>query len=413
MKITAPALALALVAIAASSCDCGGPELCTSNAQCDATGQGFSACKLDEGICICTDDRGCGQDEFCNAVGRCQTIAGCETNEDCGASEQGLFCDVTSSQCLSLQECGPNEGQSCCTLDSQCPFRQVCDKLTLKCVEGCRDDADCLIGEGCVGARLGNLGQCGTACTADNLCGFGQLCNLTTGICEDDGRGPYCLGCEGGVASDDCGDKGNYCLTDDVNGGEFCGVDCYGNEACPNGYDCQDVIIIPPSAPFCTFPEICDIAEGATSGLCTRSLTACTVDEECPEGPPGGDCFERTGRHGSCAVDPQVPCKLDSDCPEGTCIRIECLGSEGGGFGHCTCTRNSDCPSDKCLGADASDPANPVTGHCELSGHRCFEDADCDVIACVEGGCLIGRNCAPSNDRTCRDVLPEPPATTP
>lgn len=407
------AFALAFVGLVAAGCNCGGPALCTTDAQCDATGEGFSACKLDEGICICTDDRGCGQDEFCNALGRCQTIAGCVTNEDCGDNGQGLFCDITTSQCLSLQECNPAEGQTCCSLDSQCPFRQICDTLTLTCVDGCRDDGDCLIGEGCAGAGFGRLGTCGTACTADNLCAFGELCNLTAGLCELDTRGPYCQGCEGGVASDDCGTKGNYCLTDSVNGGEFCGVDCYGEEACPNGYECQDVIIIPPSAPFCTFPESCEIAEGQASGVCTRSLTTCTTDEECPEGPPGGDCFASTGRNGSCAVDPNIGCTFDADCPEGSCIRIECRGGEGDVFGHCSCTRNSDCPADECDGADLSDPQHPVRGFCKLSGHGCFEDVDCDVISCVEGGCLIGSNCAPSNDRSCRDLLPdEPPATT-
>jgi hypothetical protein len=400
---------------ACGNCAQSGP--CTSDFECDATGQGFQACDLDSGLCVCKDDRACGPDEFCNAVGRCQTVSGCGTNDDCGGGDSGLFCDVTTSQCLSLLECSPEQGQSCCSLDSQCPFRQICDTLTLTCVEGCRGNADCLIGEGCTGAGFGALGVCGTRCTDDNLCANGELCNLTTGQCELDTRGPYCLGCAGGVASDDCGDFGNYCLTDSVNGGEFCGVDCYAGEACPQGYGCSDVIIIPPSAPFCTFPEICVIADGAGSGVCSRSTgTACVQDEDCPEGPPGGDCHIQTnGRFGSCALDPNINCQSDADCTSvdgDECIRIECRGGEGDSFGHCTCTRDSDCPVDVCVGADLSDPNNPVQGHCELSGHDCFEAFECDIITCVEGGCLIGANCAPSNDRSCRDldVTPAPPA---
>jgi hypothetical protein len=147
--------------------------------------------------------------------------------------------------------------------------------------------------------------------------------------------------------------------------------------------------------------------------MCTRSLTACAVDEDCPEGPPGGDCFQQVGRRGSCAVDTNIECGEDSDCPEGSCILIECRGSEGERFGHCSCTRDSDCPRDECDGSDLSDPNNPVLGFCKLSGHDCYEDFECDVITCVEGGCLIGSNCAPSNDRSCRDVLPDAPPATP
>ena len=399
---------LLLVAGALSGCNCGGTGLCTSDAQCDATGQGYSTCDLKQGICLCNDDRACGPNEHCNALGRCQAVAGCSTNDDCATD---LFCDITSSNCLSVQECNPQTGQTCCTLDDQCPFRNICDALTLTCVPGCRDNGDCLIGEGCVGAGFGRLGQCGTACTADNLCPAGDLCNLARGVCEVDTRGPYCLSCAGGVGSHDCRTPGNYCLTDDVNGGEFCGVDCFSGEACPNAYSCQDVIIVPPAAPFCTFPESCVIPGGQPTGNCSRNTAStCAQSEDCPEGPPFGDCRQRVGRSGSCtAPNSNVDCAVDADCPGGTCVLINCVGSEAGGFGVCTCTRDSDCPTDSCVNADLSDPNNPVEGHCELSGHRCFTDPDCDVIACTQGGCLIGSNCAPSNDRSCRDLLPVTP----
>ena len=44
-------------------------------------------------------------------------------------------CDVTTGECLASAVCGTD--QSCCSLDSQCPFRQVCDQLTNACVSGC------------------------------------------------------------------------------------------------------------------------------------------------------------------------------------------------------------------------------------------------------------------------------------
>ena len=61
----------------------------------------------------------------------------------------------------------------------------------------------------------------------------------------------------------------------------------------------------------------------------------------------------------------------------------------------------------------AANPVRPVhsadcpgnqLGHCLIGGHRCYDSADCDVIACVNGGCLIGANCAPDEGLTCRDM---------
>lgn len=408
MRFAAAALLLVTsVLLGGGNCVSAGP--CTDDAQCDATGEGYTGCNLETGFCVCKDDRGCGENEVCNALGRCQTVAGCQSNDDCGdGGGQDLFCDVVSAQCLSVQECNPAEGQRCCTLDDQCPYRQICDGLTLTCVEGCRDNADCLVlqGEGCVGASLGRLGICADQCTDDSLCPLGSICNLGEGVCEIDTRGPYCQGCSGGVASDDCGGYGNYCLVDSVNGGEFCGVDCSRQQACPNGYSCTDVVII-PSTYICLFPEICDIPEGQGTGNCTRTGGPCAVDEDCPQGPPFGDCKERAGRAGSCELDPGVDCERDSDCAEGTCNLIACLGSEGDNTGFCSCTRDTDCPRDTCEGADNT-ATPPVAGHCELSGHECYLDFECDVIACVEGGCLIGQNCAPADGRNCNDFLPDP-----
>ena len=82
-----------------------------------------------------------------------------------------------------------------------------------------------------------------------------------------------------------------------------------------------------------------------------------------------------------------------------------CSGGENAAIGFCGCVIDADCPSDTCRGADLSDPANPIKGRCYLSGRQCFDDeTDCNVISCVKGGCLIGRNCAPDQDRRCQDL---------
>lgn len=400
MRISLPPVVSAFILVAGflAGCPPASVTQCTADAQCDPRGQGFNICNLSDGTCLCTDDRGCGDGELCNALGRCQSDSGCNSNDECST---GTFCDVTQSQCLAVDECG--SGATCCVLDSQCPFGQVCEGLGKKCTPGCRDEADCILGQACVRGLGQPLGQCAAGvCSGDNLCKFGEVCNAN-GQCVRDNRGDFCLGCAGGVASDDCGTPGNFCLTDSVNGGEFCGVDCRSGETCPFGYNCNDVIIIPPQAPFCN-SEICDIAQGAQSGRCTNGGNTCRSDDDCAIGAPGGNCPRADV--GNCRIDQIRSCTNDTECGDGDeCIKQECQFREGAAFGHCTCTRNSDCPNDRCV------DISPVTteGHCELSGARCFNDVECAaIISCVDGGCFIGSNCAPQDGRTCRDLLPSP-----
>jgi hypothetical protein len=218
-------------------------------------------------------------------------------------------------------------------------------------------------------------------------------------------RGPFCEPCANTGETDECEGGGNYCLvdqTDPTAQSYFCGVDCSQGQPCPFGYGCIDVVIIPQN-------EICGREVCTGAGTCSSSTTAgCTVDEDCPFGGPGGNCPRAST--GNCVSDVTKPCDVDGDCcaggdcPEGSCAKQLCVGGESAATGYCTCTKDSDCFRDECDDADVTDPANPVLGHCSLSGHDCFEDLDCDTIACVNGGCLLGSNCAPANDRSCRDL---------
>jgi hypothetical protein len=413
-------LTLAWVCGAAACQGCGETvTACAADADCQAIDP-FLKCDLAFGTCACTDDRACGPDEFCNVVGRCQPVSGCLSNKDCPASGPGeceqQFCDTTSGQCKGVCECGSEPGDICCTLDSQCGYGSVCDAFAGRCVDGCRNDGDCRLGEGCVGSGLGGtLGECAAGvCTGDNLCGFGELCNIESGECTFDARGPYCFGCAGGLASDDCGNPANYCLvdtTDPTRQSSFCGVDCNAQEPCPFGYTCSDVIVVgPPFTPQCG-AEACVLDGTGAAGFCSfNTAVSCESDADCPIGLPGGDCPR--GQTGHCLLDQETECTKDSDCcedptacPEGSCLKQVCSGGEGDAFGFCSCTKDTDCPRDECVGADMTDPLNPIQGNCRLSGHRCYEEIDCDVISCVDGGCRIGANCAPANDRSCRELI--------
>lgn len=388
--------------------------VCSDDAQCGE----FRRCDVPTGECRCVDDRGCSDGEFCNAAGLCQPRTGCSSNADCdpgdGSTCSASFCDVNAAQCVNACVCEPAEGETCCALDGQCGFGQICNRLTQKCVEGCRSDGDCGLAAACIkNAPDAPVGACvAGACAADFQCQFGESCNIENQQCVFDTRGPYCASCSGGVASDDCGSPANYCLTDtSVNTrSEYCGVDCSQGQPCPRGFTCNDVIIIPSTTPFCQPAEVCEKDDPEDEmGTCSRFPSVmCALDEDCPEGPPGSDCPR--AEVGNCAQDDTRACSTDAECcdegacPEGSCLKQRCLVGEGEAFGNCSCTRDIDCPRDRCVGADLSVPDDPRAGACELSGHTCYEDIDCDVISCVNGGCLIGQNCAPGNDRNCRDV---------
>jgi hypothetical protein len=392
-----------------------GTGSCVSHDECGE----YQACDMDTGACICVDDRGCGDGEFCNAAARCQALSGCRTNSDCLVVEDDLcgssFCDITSNRCIGYCECDPEEDEVCCSLDSQCAYNEICEDFSGKCRSGCRSDGDCMPGYGCTDIQAGGgVGVCTEGiCTANNQCKYGELCNLETGECIFDSRGPYCESCTGGVASEDCGDPGNYCLldtTDPTGQASFCGVNCAQGQACPNGYSCNEVIILPSSTPTCGV-EICVITEGQPTGYCSQNTTInCSANADCPMGPPGGNCPRAVT--GNCLIDQTQDCTEDIECcsdptacPEGSCVKQRCRGGEGSAYGVCSCTRDLDCPRDECRGADLTDMDNPITGYCHLSGHPCYEDIDCDVIACIRGGCRIGANCTTGNDRSCRDIL--------
>ena len=220
-----------LVSVGGIGCETekGSDGLCRVHEDCGE----YQACDMDTGACICIDDRGCGDGEFCNTAARCQALSGCRTNADCLVIEDDLcgssFCDIGTSRCVGYCECDPDEGETCCTQDTHCPFDQICDSFSGKCSDGCRSDGDCKPGSGCTDLTAGGgVGQCTEGiCTANNQCDYQELCNLETGECTYDSRGPYCEACTGGVASEDCGDPGNYCLldtTDPTGNSEFCGV---------------------------------------------------------------------------------------------------------------------------------------------------------------------------------------------
>lgn len=382
--------------------------LCESDAQCTLPG---TRCDVEAGRCVCASDEACETGFFCNNAGVCQALAGCTSNRDC---PDETFCDALSGICLA----GPAEVLgSACGLSSHCPYGSVCDSGS--CVEGCFDDGDCALGVACLDGRC----QPGV-CSEDAFCDFGQACN-DAGECKDDFRGPYCRGCTQRTAAnpEPCDGPRNFCLVNNRELGgftNFCGVDCSLGQPCPNGFACNGVLILtqdvcrgsaqcqcnPNQLRFaeatCTVPQPCT-PEGPNSDSCAvEGVAACNGGTE---GGPNSCIVQRGNLEGNCTCTTDDECAEGATCTSGLCcsgtVRPErqCVGGEGTVSGFCTCATDDDCPRDNCDGS---------RGACAITGRPCTPgNDDCGPIACVDGACLIGQNCAPEQGLSCSDVSGE------
>ncbi len=136
-----------------------------------------------------------------------------------------------------------------CAQSLDCPIEAFCEGG--ECLSGCREDTDCLAGQGCGGEC-----EC-VALPCENSysdCSFGESCNLETGVCEPDLSGhcePCLSDCDGG----ECLSWGEL--------GDFCLIDCVLSdlESCPSGYECLDIF-----------------GESGSQGVCVADCP--TVEEE-------------------------------------------------------------------------------------------------------------------------------------
>ena len=371
--LAAPLLLLAALAAGPGCTDDPGLQGgCVDDAWClREVGPGWECSDLfSPRICVCTGDQSCGPNEFCNEAGACQALVGCVTNDDCA---DDLFCNRETERCMQKQRC---------TNDLHCPIGSLCDTLTYRCEPGCRVSGDCPLGMVCRpdpsdpgGSK--NLCELGP-CDDDSFCDLVQICEYDAAagdsFCVDDDRGPYCRECQftpGGAVGGYCDQPGNYCLMD-TSGPllpGFCGVDCGADQPCPNGFSCHHVVILTQST--CGRDSDCR-PTGAT----------CAADDDCP----GGRCAIPQGETlGQCA---------------GRCVR-----HEGAAFGFCSCVEDFDCPQDTCDSTSLS--CGLTRSPCQTGGGQCKGQLSCVNLNGI-GGCVIGKNCAPSEGITCTEVRMQP-----
>lgn len=402
-------LAAACLAVAGCRSDGGvAAASCESDAECTAPG---TRCDVANKRCICATSEACSDGHFCNRAGVCQALSGCTRSADC---VEGSYCDIGTGRCLAGP---PLMVGSACGLASHCPYNHVCEDGT--CVMGCYDDGDCRLGEACFDG-LCSAGVCSNA----GFCKYGELCR--NNLCGRDNRGPYCRGCTFRTAQNPnpCDDRRNFCLVNSLELGgftQFCGVDCSLGQGCPNGYDCRGVVIL--TEQVCTFTAECRCDRNRI----TFPDTVCALQQVCdprlPNGAPDPNASACVaaghptcnggvqGGAASCIVtrgqqEGFCTCGTDDDCGEGgSCIggaccsgRIrddrQCAVGESRVSGFCTCGTDDDCPRDVCEG-----------GRCAITGLPCTPGQDdCGPIPCVNGGCLIGRNCAPLEGLSCSVV---------
>ena len=168
---------------------------------------------------------------------------------------------------------------------------------------------------------------------------------------------------DGGPPPRDAGprDGGTVCDTSEL----ACGASCcrYG-ELCRTGECVQDV-----RGPYC---RACTPPSGANPNPCDDPTSRCL------DTPPNSYCG--------------VDCALGQVCPHGYECRDISIATGGG-----PCAGNQDCPMDAC---------DPATNTCTLTGRPCATGAaPCGPIACVEGACLVGRNCIPVEGLSCANLL--------
>jgi hypothetical protein len=303
----------------------------------------------------------------CGCAGGERLRSYCSQDGDCPL---GTRCDRASGLCLCTSDafCGPDEycgpdglchRRLSCDTNLDCPEDTLCDTTTGNCIERdkCTQDVQCPFGQIC----SESLFRCAAGCRRNGDCVLGSVCregSCQAGLCDDKSFCGYGQLCE---------DSSSTCRDDTR--GPYCQPCTPGSIS--NPYRCG------PGPNFC-------VMTGNDPSLPPFCGVDCDEGQECPNGY-------------SCdliLVAPEGSCSKDEECSSGSCYK-----NEGDTVGFCLCNSDGECPSNVC------DDSMPVPA-CSTTRKACApgSSGSCRPLLCIDGLCLIGRNCTPLEGLRCQDL---------
>jgi len=295
----------------------------------------------------------------------------------------------------------------------------------------CDQGSDCLSGW-CV-EHLGD-GVCTQTCEEE--CPAGWTCQQVAGtapdvvfVCVSDFAN-LCKPCAGATGCVDPTGAEDVCV-DYGSEGSFCGGFCDEEQACPAGYECQEVQTTDsvPTSQCVAIAGVCACSDKAvalalwtpcavtnTYGTC-EGMRACTAEglTDCDAATPMAEACN--GEDDDCdgLVDEEI-CDDGNPCTDDTCVPgvgcehlaldgIPCAGTDPCA-GEWLCESGAcvgeakDCDDGKICTVDSCDPADghcdhaPVDGNCPSSNNPCISQVFCDPFAGPEAdpdqdGCVV------------------------
>ncbi len=244
-------------------------------------------------------------------------------------------------------------------------------------VQSCRTDAQCRLGEACVGGFCIATPCAGALCPGEQTCQY--RCLATSHACDNNACNPDLEKCVAGSCLPSCvgGDPCALgCNADDPN---CIGGHCTNNTLCDGG---ACVPVMECDKRFCPDGFVCSLS--------------CGTADPCDSGPcnPGWTCSS-CERNGCLTSDPN--CVAGACTNDTVCVGRACLAASGDlPEDTAVCTENQcsglACPDGQiCISGACQDPCANIA--CEAGGRYCNKVDGNDVVCCRGECCEPGEMC--------------------
>ncbi|MDX9721764.1 MAG: hypothetical protein RBU37_13520, partial [Myxococcota bacterium] len=355
--------------------------------QCLPDGSGYARVTCEagcrDGVCLCTQDEDCAEQEFCDPEGNCLARLCVPDALFCDGAAL-VLCDERGAAFSQLEDCG----EAGC-LDGAC---------------GCTSSADCPPSQFCapgVGPEGQNLCQ-------DDLCPAGtRLCvDGSLSACSDDGGTLSTIAtCAQGCVTE--GEQA-WCActqTEDCETEQFCDPNghCIGAVCDPALATCDGNVAV-----RCTPDGSSEIRQNCGSGVCDAGHCLCTSDAGCAANQhcdtSAGQCVDDLCLQGSSFCDGRDRRQCSSNGSSSALLETCSLGCvDNGTLSACRCNNTSHCPIEQYChpnafeGFDVCRPDICNAGDYGCDGNTsvtCAADGgselrvSCGLASCVNGDCV-------------------------